>query len=114
MLTSVKSLKHFCVTLALLGLAALAHANPSTIVGSVSVTPLDPVNPWCPGGLVQITAVMDDSSSNGEEGRFHIALADNVSWPGTCWTSIPNSIQGNIWHFACDGCTTGTTGAPLV
>ena len=97
-------------SLLILNLASQAKAA-TTMVGSPVITSLDPAG-YCPGSLVQISMTVQNLTTNGEEGRVNIALSTAAF--GSCWTTLPNSINSNVWHFAKLGGGLGTVGAPLI
>ena len=97
------------LALALLGPARLVMAD-SNVIGVPVITPLDSLSPYCPGGLVQVSVTVQNLTTNGEDGRVHVALS-TAAFP--TWASLPNSINANVWHFARDGAGLGSVGTPL-
>lgn len=98
------------LTLALLGPASLAMAN-SAFVGAPVITPLDPTNPWCPGGLVQITLTISNSSGSDEQGRLGLVLS-TTAWGS--YGALPGGTNANTWYYGVYNGTLGTVGAPLL
>jgi hypothetical protein len=101
-------LKRISKVLLLLSMAASAYAN-STFVGAPIVTPLDPSNPWCPGGTIQVTLTLNNSTNNDEQGRVMMAISTN-SW--NQWNGLPNN-NANVHYYGTFGGTLGSTGSPL-
>jgi hypothetical protein len=71
---------------------------------------MDPSNPWCPGGLVQITMTISNNTNNDEQGRVGIVLS-TTNWAS--YAALPGGTNANTWSYGVFNGTLGTLATPL-